>query len=50
MTTQLRQRFENYLTLQRFSDKTRKAYIHAVAGLAQFYIPNCLSNLHLKKI
>lgn len=37
MTTELRRRFEDYLTLQRLSDRTKEAYISAVAGLAKFY-------------
>jgi integrase/recombinase XerD len=46
MTTELRRRFEDYLTLQRLSDRTKEAYISAVAGLAKFYgkSPDSLAN------
>lgn len=37
MATELRQQFDNYLTLQRCSKKTKQAYIHAVSGLAAHY-------------
>ena len=44
--TQLRLQFESYMTLQRFSPKTKAAYINAVKGLAAFYriSPDKLSN------
>jgi site-specific recombinase XerD len=46
MATELRQRFDNYLTLQRCSKKTKQAYIHAVSGLANYYKtpPDILTN------
>jgi site-specific recombinase XerD len=46
MATELRQQFDNYLTLQRCSKKTKQAYIHAVSGLANFYKipPDILTN------
>jgi site-specific recombinase XerD len=37
MATELRRKFEDYLTLQRRSESTKEAYINAVAGLAKFY-------------
>jgi len=35
--TPLRSQFESYMTLQRFSPKTKEAYTNAVKGLAMFY-------------
>ena len=37
MKTQLRTRFENYLTLQRLSDRTIESYLQAVKGIAVYY-------------
>jgi len=46
MANELRQRFDNYLTLQRCSKKTKQAYIHAVSGLANYFKtpPDILTN------
>ena len=46
MTTKLRTQFLNYMTLQRFSHHTKRNYIRAVKGLAQFYkqSPDTLTN------
>ena len=46
MTSTLRIQFDNYLALQRYSPKTREAYISAVAGLAGYYLkpPDQLTN------
>ena len=46
MSTELRTQFLNYMTLQRFSHHTKRNYIRAVKGLAQFYkqSPDTLTN------
>ena len=46
MSTLLRKRFEDYMTLRGFSPKTKQAYISAVAGLAGYYrqAPDELNN------
>jgi integrase/recombinase XerD len=46
MSIELRQRFENYLILNRLAPKTRQAYINAVGGLAQYFnkSPDTLTN------
>ena len=46
MSSQLREQFINYLTLQRYSPKTHQAYIGAVYGLARYYMksPDTLTN------
>lgn len=51
MGTELRRRFEDYLTLQRVADKTKKSYINAVAGLAKFYgkSPDTLVNEQIQQ-
>ena len=51
MTSTLRIQFDNYLALQRYSPKTREAYISAVAGLAGYYLkpPDQLTNNEIHK-
>ena len=46
MSTDLRTQFLNYMTLQRFSQYTKKNYVTAVKGLAKFYnqSPDTLTN------
>ena len=46
MSSQLREQFIHYLTLQRYSPKTHKAYIDAVYGLARYHMksPDTLTN------
>ena len=58
MTTDLRTKFSNYMTVQRFADHTQRSYVGAVKGLAKYYkqSPDTLTNeqiqaylLHLLK-
>ena len=51
MTTELRTQFLNYMTLQRFSHHTKRNYINAVKGLAQFYnqYPDALTNEQIQE-
>ena len=46
MSTELRTQFLNYMTLQRFSPYTKKNYVTAVKGLAEFFnqSPDTLTN------
>jgi site-specific recombinase XerD len=46
MSSELRTKFNNYMTLRGFSPKTKTAYINAVEGLAKFYMisPDQLTN------
>jgi len=46
MSTELRTRFNNYMTLQRLSPHTKRNYIRAVKGLAEHYnqSPDTLTN------
>ena len=46
MTTELRTQFINYMTVQRFSQHTKKNYVNAVKGLAKYYnqSPDILTN------
>jgi len=46
MATDLRTKFLNYMTLQRFSDHTKRGYISSIKGLAKYYklSPDTLSN------
>jgi integrase/recombinase XerD len=46
MTTPLRTQFLDYMTVQRFTDHTKRNYIRAVQGLAKFYnqSPDTLTN------
>jgi len=46
MSTDLRTKFNNYMTLQRLSPHTKRNYIRAVKGLATFYnkSPDTLTN------
>ena len=46
MTTELRTQFLNYMTLQRFSEHTKRNYVRGVKGLAEFYSqsPDRLTN------
>ncbi len=46
MSTDLRNQFNNYMTLQRLSRHTKRNYIRAVKGLAEFYnqSPDTLTN------
>lgn len=46
MSSQLREEFTNHLILQRYSPKTREAYINAVIGLTRYHMksPDKLSN------
>lgn len=46
MSTELRTRFTNFMTLQRFSDHTKRLYLQGVKGLAKFYkqSPDTLTN------
>ena len=37
MSTELRQKFINYMTVRRLSQKTQESYVSAVAGLAAYY-------------
>lgn len=50
MSTDLRAKFLDYMTLQRFSPHTKKNYILAVKGLAGFYkkSPELLTNDQLQ--
>ena len=50
MDSPLRTQFINYLTLQRYSPKTKDAYISAVYGLARHYIisPDKLSDKQIQ--
>ena len=51
MATELRTQFLNFMTLQRFSDYTKKNYVTAVKGLAQFYnqSPDTLTNEQIQE-
>ena len=51
MTTDLRTHFINYMTLQRFSHHTKRNYIRAVKGLAEFYnqSPDTLANEQIQE-
>jgi len=51
MASKLREKFENYLVLNRLAPKTQYAYIGAVAGLAQYYkkSPDTLSNEQIQQ-
>lgn len=46
MASELRTRFRNFMTLRRFSPKTKEAYIRAVADLARYHgkSPDLLDN------
>lgn len=46
MSTVLRKRFEDYMTLRGFSPKTKQAYVSSVLGLAEYYrqSPDQLNN------
>ena len=46
MSTDLRKQFNNHMTLQRLSPHTKRNYIRAVKGLAEYYnqSPDLLSN------
>ena len=46
MSSKLREEFTNHLILQRYSPKTREAYINAVTGLSRYHMksPDKLSN------
>ena len=46
MTTPLRQKFDNYMTLRGFAPKTKEAYIGAVKNMSIFYrrSPDRLNN------
>ncbi len=46
MSTDLRNKFLNYMTLQRFSQETKRHYVSSVNGLAKFYnqSPDTLTN------
>ncbi|MBC2709490.1 MAG: site-specific integrase [Desulfosarcina sp.] len=50
MSTLLRNRFEDYMTLRGFSPKTKQAYVGAVAGLAGYYrkTPDNLDNKQIQ--
>src|SRR6056297_2452565 len=50
MKTQLRTRFENYLTLQRLSDRTIESYLQAIKGIAAYYgkSPDSLSEQEIQ--
>lgn len=45
MTSDVKTRFSNYMTLQRFADHTQRTYVTGVKGLAKFYMqsPDTLS-------
>ncbi|MCP4050460.1 MAG: tyrosine-type recombinase/integrase [bacterium] len=51
MATELRKKFENYMTLQRFSTNTRRSYLTSVKGLAAYYkkSPDLLTKDQIKK-
>ena len=46
MSTDIRTKFINYMTLQRFSDHTKRSYVTGVKGLAQHFkkSPETLTN------
>ncbi len=46
MATDLRTKFLNYMTLQRFADHTKRTYVTGVKGLAKYYkqSPDTLTN------
>lgn len=46
MTTDLRTKFSNYMTVQRFAEHTKRSYIGGVKGIAKFYkqSPDTLTN------
>lgn len=46
MSSELRTKFLDYMTLQRFSDETKRLYLGGVKGLAKFYMqsPDTLTN------
>jgi len=46
MSSDLRTQFLNYMTLQRFAQETKRHYVTAVSGLAEFYnqSPDTLTN------
>ena len=46
MTTDLRTKFLNHMTLQRFAYHTKRSYVSSVKGLAKFYkqSPDTLTN------
>ncbi len=50
MTTDLRTQFQNYMTLQRFADHTKRTYVTGVKGLAKYYkqSPDTLTNEHIQ--
>jgi len=51
MATELRQRFEDYMTLRNLAPKTHEAYINSVVQLAKYYnrSPDKLSNDEIQK-
>ena len=50
MSTELRTQFINYMTLQRLSPHTKRNYIRAVKGLAEYYnqSPDTLTNVQIQ--
>jgi len=46
MATELRTQFINYMTVQRFSEHTKKLYLKGIIGLVKFYnqSPDTLTN------
>jgi hypothetical protein len=51
MTTDLRTKFLNHMTLQRFAYHTKRSYVSSVKGLAKFYkqSPDTLTNETVEK-
>ena len=51
MTTELRTRFINYMTVQRFSQHTKRNYVRAVKDLANYYnqSPDTLTNEQIQE-
>ena len=51
MTTELRTQFLNFMTLQRFSEHTKRNYVRGVKGLAEFYnqSPDTLTNEQIQE-
>jgi integrase/recombinase XerD len=51
MTTNLRTQFLNFMTVERFSDHTKRLYLRSVIGLARFYnrSPDTLTNEQIQE-
>ena len=51
MTTELRTQFLNFMTVERFSDHTKRLYLRGVIGLVKFYnqSPDTLTNEQIQE-